>query len=129
MPRELIFSALVMTLAFAAYSTGVWAERIARDLKPWHVVAFWTGLAFDAWGTWLMNLMRRAGETPEIIHSVTGTSAFLLMLLHAIWATWAASKGSREARAGFHRYGLGVWLLWLVPYLGGMIAGMSRAAS
>jgi hypothetical protein len=27
---------------------------------------------------------------------------------------------------GFHRYSLVVWLIWLVPYFGGMYLGMSR---
>jgi hypothetical protein len=31
--------------ALIFYSVGVWSERIARYLKPWHVAAFWTGLA------------------------------------------------------------------------------------
>jgi hypothetical protein len=26
----------------------------------------------------------------------------------------------------FHRYSLVVWLIWLIPYFGGMIAGMTR---
>jgi len=28
-------------------------------------------------------------------------------------------------RIKFHRYSLVVWLIWLVPYFGGMIAGMT----
>lgn len=127
MPGYLVVPTIFMTLAFAAYTTGVWSERIARDLKPWHVAAFWLGWAFDAYGTRLMNLMREAGRRPELVHSITGVSAFALMGIHAVWAAGVAFKGSREARAGFHRYSLVVWLLWLVPYFGGMIAGMLTA--
>ena len=47
--------ALHITLALVFYSLGVWAERIARYLKPWHVVAFWTGFLFDLLGTWMMH--------------------------------------------------------------------------
>lgn len=129
MPGYLIVPTIFMTLAFAAYSTGVWSERLARNLKPWHVGAFWLGWAFDAYGTHLMNLMRVAGRTPDTIHGITGASAFWLMGIHALWATWVALKGSREARTGFHRYSLAVWLVWLVPYFGGMAAGMMAARS
>ena len=42
------------------------------------------------------------------------------MFAHAIWASRVARKGSEDARTGFHRYSLIVWLVWLVPYFGGM---------
>lgn len=129
MPEELIVPTIFMSLAFAFYTAGVWGERIARYLRPWHVVAFWLGLACDAAGTELMRKMAIAGEDPGIIHSVTGISAFLLMAVHAIWASWVLARGTDDARSGFHRYSIFVWTLWLVPYLGGMIAGMIRGAT
>lgn len=117
-----------MSLAFVFYTAGVWAERRARDLKVWHVLAFWIGWGCDAWGTWLMEQLRIAGETPTFIHSLTGTSAFALMGIHAIWAAVVLWRGRAEARREFHRYSVAVWALWLVPYLGGMIAGIMRGA-
>lgn len=129
MPSELILPSAVMTLAFVAYSTGVWAERIARDLKRWHVTAFWLGWILDAYGTLLMERLRAAGEQPGLIHAVAGASAFILMGVHAAWATWVIRNGSTEARRSFHRYSLAVWVLWLIPYLGGMVAGVSKGLS
>jgi len=35
-------------------------------------------------------------------------------------------KGSENARTGFHRFSMIVWLIWLVPYFGGMYMGMHR---
>lgn len=113
-----------MSLAFLFYSLGVWAERLERNLRVVHVVSFWLGLAFDAYGTHLMNLMREAGRDLDIIHGLTGAAAFGLMALHALWATWVIARGSEGMKATFHRYSLGVWLLWLIPYIGGMVAGM-----
>jgi alpha-L-fucosidase len=46
------------------------------------------------------------------------------MLIHAIWATRVVRSGSEKARAGFHRYSIVVWLIWLIPYFGGMYMGM-----
>lgn len=125
MPKELIVPAAVMTLAFVFYSSGVWAERLARDLKAWHLTAFWLGWAFDAYGTLLMEQLRTGGREAGLVHGVTGASAFLLMGVHAAWAAWVLVKGSRDARAGFHRYSLAVWAAWLIPYIGGMLAGVS----
>jgi uncharacterized repeat protein (TIGR03987 family) len=48
------------------------------------------------------------------------------MLAHALWATRVARKGTDDARRGFHRYSLFVWLVWLVPYFGGMYLGMHK---
>ncbi|PKQ30058.1 MAG: TIGR03987 family protein [Actinobacteria bacterium HGW-Actinobacteria-10] len=129
MPGYLIWPAIVMSLAFLFYSAGVWAERLERNLRATHVVSFWLGLAFDAYGTHLMNLMREAGHQTDLIHGITGVAAFGLMALHAIWASWAISRGSARVRHVFHRYSLTVWLLWLVPYVGGMVAGMLAGAN
>lgn len=129
MPQELIFPSIVMSAAFVFYTAGVWAERAARDLRPSHVVAFLLGWGFDAWGTWLMEQMRLAGRESGLVHGVTGASAFALMGLHALWAAWVLWRGSDNARGGFHRYSVAVWALWLVPYLGGMIAGIMRGVN
>ena len=117
-------SAGLITLALIFYSIGVWAERIARYLKPWHVVAFWTGFAFDVSGTWAMHLMAQSPFDLLETHTLTGQIALWLMLAHAIWATWVIRRGSKQARSGFHRFSLLVWLIWLIPYFGGMYLGM-----
>jgi uncharacterized repeat protein (TIGR03987 family) len=128
MPQDLIVPAIIMSLAFVFYTTGVWAERLQQDLRGWHVVLFWFGLACDGYATELMSRLVAQGQNAGFIHTATGFAAFSLMALHALWATWVLFKGSREARAGFHRYSVIVWAIWLVPYLGGMIAGMARGA-
>jgi len=42
-----------------------------------------------------------------------------------MWATWIVRKGSEEQRTHFHRLSLVVWLIWLIPYFGGMYLGMT----
>lgn len=126
MPRELILPAILMTLAFVFYTTGVFAERAVRDLRSWHVVVFWLGLACDTAGTQMMAQLIAVGAKPTMIHAVTGGAALLLMLGHTLWATWVGARGSEKTRAGFHRYSIAVWAIWLIPYFGGMIAGMSN---
>lgn len=124
----LIASTVLITLALAAYSVGVWAERIARDLKPWHVVAFWTGFLFDISGTGAMHLLAKGPFDIYAPHTLTGQVALWLMLSHAIWATIVTRRGTRQVRTRFHRYSLAVWLIWLIPYIGGMYLGMAGRA-
>ena len=64
----MIASATLITLALVFYTIGVWAERIARYLKPWHVTAFWTGFAFDVAGTLAMHFLADNPEIPFGVH-------------------------------------------------------------
>ena len=124
MSRLEFVAASLITLALVFYSIGVWAERFARYLKTWHVFAFWTGFAFDVSGTWAMHLMAQGRFDLLESHTLTGQIALWLMLAHAIWATWVIRKGSERARSEFHSFSLLVWLIWLIPYFGGMYLGM-----
>jgi uncharacterized repeat protein (TIGR03987 family) len=119
-------STTLITLALLFYSTGVWAERISRYLKKWHLAMFWTGFFFDVSGTWAMGRISDAPFNILDLHTLTGQIALWLMLIHAIWATIVVRKGLENSRKQFHKYSLIVWLIWLVPYFGGMIMGMKH---
>ena len=126
MPTPVVVSATLITLALVFYSLGVWAERIARYLKPWHVAAFWAGFMFDVSGTWAMHRLAQGPFSLREPHTLSGQIALWLMLAHAIWATEVVWRGSKEARTGFRRYSLLVWLVWLVPYFSGLYLAMRR---
>ncbi|MEJ2546004.1 MAG: HsmA family protein [Calditrichaceae bacterium] len=120
----LIVSTILITLALIFYSLGVWAERIVRLLKGWHVICFWIGFIFDISGTLAMHCLAEGKFDIFDTHTFTGQIALWLMLLHAIWASWVIIKGTDEIRINFHRYSLFVWCIWLIPYFGGMYIGM-----
>lgn len=122
----ILFSTVTITLALVFYSIGVWAERVSRLLKKWHVVTFWTGFAFDVTGTLAMHFISDDPFDITDFHTLTGQIALWLMLAHATWATRVMVKNQEKLKTRFHRYSLFVWLVWLVPYIGGMIMGMSR---
>ena len=67
------------------------------------------------------------GITPLqlLIHQSTGTLAIVLMLIHAVWATYIISRGSDKAKAVFHKFSVVVWVIWLIPYFAGMYIGMT----
>ena len=124
MPSLTLAASVLITLALVFYSLGVWAERLARYLKGWHVAAFWTGFFFDVTGTGAMELME-PGFNWASSHTITGQIALWLMLVHAVWATRVVRKNDEGARLRFHRFSLVVWCVWLVPYVGGMYLGMT----
>lgn len=122
MSGTLLWATVFINLALVFYTIGVWAERISRYLKPWHVAMFWVGFAFDVSGTVAMELLE-PGFNWLSMHTITGQLALWLMFGHALWATLTVRRGDAAALTSFHRYSLFVWLFWLVPYLGGAILG------
>lgn len=122
----MILSTFLITLALIFYSLGVWAERIALYLKGWHLGAFWIGLAFDVSGTLVMGTLSDSPFDLNDIHTLTGQIALWLMLAHASWATMVIWRGSEKNRIEFHNYSILVWMMWLIPYIGGMWMGMSK---
>lgn len=119
----LITAIITITLALIFYSVGVWGEKIQKRLKPWHVIIFWAGFVCDTTGTTLMSMMAQDGGDLTL-HAVTGAVAILLMLFHALWATIVLIRKREKAMLTFHRLSLVVWVIWLIPYVSGMVVGM-----
>jgi uncharacterized repeat protein (TIGR03987 family) len=113
---------IVITLALLFYSIGVWSERLAGRLKPWHLAFFWLGLICDTWGTGLMFEM--AGGMAFDLHGITGMVAIMLMMVHAFWATVVLVRKDENAIINFHKFSVVVWLIWLIPYFSPMIFGL-----
>jgi uncharacterized repeat protein (TIGR03987 family) len=126
MSAILLFSTITITLALIFYSLGVWSEQITRYLRLWHVFTFWIGFTFDVCGTVAMHFISESPFDLTDLHTLTGQIALWLMLGHAIWATVVVRRNNIRLRKKFHRYSLFVWLVWLVPYIGGMIMGMNK---
>lgn len=120
-----IISTILITLALMFYSIGVWAERLKKYLLNWHVAVFWIGFFFDVSGTLAMHQLADGPFNILGPHIFTGQIALWLMLLHAGWATIVVRNKNESLRKVFHRYSLFVWLIWLIPYFGGMYIGMN----
>ena len=117
------FASTIMGLALVFYSIGVWSERIAGRLKPWHLLFFVLGLICDTWGTGLM--FQFVGGMTFDIHGITGVIAILLMLIHAIWAFVVLIKKDEKAIQNFHKFSVTVWVIWLIPYFSPMFFNMA----
>jgi uncharacterized repeat protein (TIGR03987 family) len=122
MSALLIVSIISISSALGFYTVGVWSEKLAGRLKPWHLVLFWLGFVCDTTGTTLMGDL--AGKLEFNVHGLTGVLAIALMLGHALWATVVLLKRQEQAIRAFHSFSLLVWLVWLVPYFTGMVGAM-----
>lgn len=116
MPKTLIAAIVTITAALICYTIGVFSERKAKVLKPIHLVFFWAGLVFDTTGTTLMSTLASSSESRMIsLHGITGMIAIVLMLIHALWATFVIVKKNEKIQETFHRFSLFVWIVWLIP--------------
>ena len=115
-----------ITAALITYTIAVWGEQITKVLKPAFVVMFCIGVVCDTTGTLLMMLIdtSTAGLFETYFHIITGITAILLMLIHAIWAIKVLLRKDELSAARFHKFSKFVWLFWLVPFLSPMLTGM-----
>lgn len=122
MSPTLIYAIVFINLACLTYTLGVWAEKIKGRLKWWHASVFWLGLLFDTIGTTAMSLL--SGSLIKFnFHGLTGLTAILLMLFHAVWATIVLYRKNERLILDFHRFSIVVWAIWLIPMISGMIFG------
>jgi len=116
-------ASIIMGAALVFYSIGVWSERIAGQLKPWHLVFFVLGLTCDTWGTGMM--FEFVGGMTFDIHGITGVIAIVLMFIHALWAFIVLRKKDEKAISNFHKFSVAVWVIWLIPYFSPMFFAMA----
>ena len=124
MPTIVLHALIYFTLALIFYSVGVWAERIKKMLKPWHLIFFWMGLIADTLGT--AYVKEQVGTVIYNFHSITGILGLLLMFIHTVWATYIVIVSNPKQLSSFHKFSLLVWIVWLIPYFTGLISGMTR---
>ena len=125
MSFDLILASTAMIVALVLYSLGVFGERLSGTIKGKHLIYFVGGLIFDTTGTTLMNkIATENGGSQFGLHQLTGGAALGLMALHLVWALWVYYKGSEKAKLNFNKFSLGVWGLWVVSFVLGMLVGM-----
>lgn len=130
MDGKLIFAIITITLALVFYTFGVFGERKAKSLNKKHVIIFWLGLVCDTIGTLTMGKIAETNGSSMMssgmnLHGVTGFLAIVLMLFHAVWATWVLYKNDEKKKEAFHKFSITVWIIWLIPYVVGMYIGMA----
>lgn len=122
MTTTLLLAIVLMISALSFYTIGVWSEKFAGQLKGWHLIFFWLGFAADTFGTTLMGKI--AGSFSVDLHSITGIATILLMFIHAVWATVVLLQKDKETAAKFHKFSILVWIIWLIPFVSGLVLAM-----
>lgn len=122
----LSLSIVLITLALAFYTVGVWTEHRAGTLTWRHLAFFAAGLVFDISGTTAMAQVAAANpgansSTLMGVMQVTGSLALALMAAHLIWGVVVRVRNRPRELATFHRLSLIVWAIWLIPYFTGAI--------
>ena len=121
----LMKAVIAITTALILYTIGVWSEHRAKVLKPVHLAFFWLGLCADTAGTMMMSkLANSTGGGLMGAHGITGMIAIVLMMIHAVWATVVLVRKDEKAMHTFHRFSILVWVIWLIPFVLGMMMGM-----
>lgn len=119
----LLYAIISIYLALIFYSVGVWSEKIQGKLKVWHLMFFYFGLACDTTGTLIMEeITKSMGIIISSFHGITG--AFAIMLVHAFWATFVLIKKDDVMINKFHKFSIFVWIIWLIPFISGLIFRM-----
>lgn len=124
MSLTLIVSIVCMFSALTLYTIGVWSERFAGRLSLRHLLFFWAGFIFDTIGTTLMTMM--AGKMSLDFHGITGALGIIFMLGHAIWASVVLFLKQEKVLVNFHKFSLAVWVLWLIPFVSGLLGAMLK---
>ena len=89
--------------------------RHLAHVERWAVYRFNCGFLWEAVSFCSSGIKRLA---------FTGLLAIILMLFHALWATFVTVRGSEQSRRGFHKLSICVWLIWLIPYCAGLFIGI-----
>jgi len=63
------------------------------------------------------------------VHGILGLLTIILMLGHALWATYVLVKKDEKMIVSFHKFSVFVWLVWLIPYLSPMFFQMVMSAN
>ena len=125
MSTLLIFASSSMVVALILYSIGVFGEKFSGTIQFKHLLFFAGGLGFDTIGTTLMNRIAAEDGGGTIgLHQITGGAALVLMGFHLLWAIWVYNKGDDKAKHQFHKFSLGVWSLWVVSFVLGILLGI-----
>ncbi len=113
-----IISALVL------YSIAVWSEKLSSRLKWWHLAFFYLGFIADTTGTSFMTYIAKGFHLKA--HTLSGLIALIIMFVHTLWATWVLARQNEKALKTFHKYSIAAWLIWLIPFVSGMVMSIPK---
>ena len=119
---QIAVTTIIAALLF--YSIAVWSEKFGSRLKWWHLFFFYLGFIADTTGTSYMAKLANGFHLKP--HTLTGLSALIIMFVHTLWATWVLLRQNEKALITFHKYSIAAWLIWLIPFVSGMVMSIPK---
>ena len=125
MNMKLVSAIIAISLALIFYTAGVFLEKRDKKLAIKHIILFGLGLICDTTGTTIMSTLA-TGNISNSWHGIAGLLAIILMIIHLGWAIITYVGKNENKLKQFNKFSVGVWLIWLIPYIMGLIIGMSH---
>ncbi|MCD6412002.1 MAG: TIGR03987 family protein [Thermoplasmata archaeon] len=120
----LVLSIIAFSMALVCYTTGVFSEMIAKELKPWHVKIFWLGFLFEICGAIPMFMRSEKGNIS--LHKIVGAIGLALIITHNVLASIAIRTNLDIVLKLFPKFSAFVYAIWLIAFITGMIIGMKK---
>lgn len=126
MSNLILLSVVLITLALALYTTGVWLNWRSRRLTGAYLAIFWCAVTADALATRLMGA--RVETIRWDLHTISGYLALALMAGLTVWGTLALVRRRQDWIARFHSVALPIWVVWVGSYVTGVYLGIQRVS-
>lgn len=124
MGPQLMAASAAITLALILYTLAIFASRHTGSLKAAHAILIWCGFIADAAGTVALMAAEQALGDETFARFAAGALACAIILFHGIWATLRLVRHPKEPAPSYQQLSTLVWLLWLIPYLTGLLIGI-----
>ncbi|MFT5872148.1 MAG: putative repeat protein (TIGR03987 family) [Clostridium sp.] len=119
----LVFSVILINLAFIIYTISILNEFKRKTLLPWHAIMFCMGFIFDMASTIIMYNLAESNATISF-HGVLGYIALVLMLINAIGSVIILNKKHKRLLTQFYKFSLFAWIIWVISFILGMVNHM-----
>ncbi|MGH4118473.1 HsmA family protein [Clostridium sp.] len=119
----LVFSVILINLAFIIYTISILNEFKQKTLLRWHTIMFCIGFIFDLASTIIMYNLSGSKNTINL-HGILGYIALVLMLINAICSIIILNKKNKNLLSQFYKYSSFAWIIWVISFILGMVNHM-----
>ncbi|MBK5240438.1 HsmA family protein [Clostridium sp.] len=119
----LVFSIILINLAFIIYTISILNEFKRRTLLTWHTIMFCVGFIFDMASTIIMYNLA-GSKTTISLHGMLGYLALVIMLINVIGSVIILNKKSKNLLTQFYKFSLFAWIIWVISFILGMLNHM-----
>lgn len=116
MTVKLIIYLVFTFLALVLYTVGVWYGKKEKRPKAENVLFLLFGFAGECIGTAALSLIKDAESCFSYIQCIA-YPAFLVMLIHVVWASYSIFHRTEETFKRYNRFSVIIWALWIMLFI------------